>query len=712
MEIVLKDDLKTREITARYIKTLVSCISFLLIYLPVGQAADFLSEEKEFALTYGDEEMLSIATGASQPVFRAPAVASVITAAQIKDIGATDLDQILETVPGLHVARSTRGYDPIYVIRGIYSETNPQVLVLINGIPITNVFLGNRNEVWGGMPVKNIARIEVIRGPGSAVYGAEAFSGVINIITKNADDVDGTEIGGRIGSFDSKDIWLLHGREYGGVKTAFSIEYGSTDGQHEIITADAQTGLDSLFGTSASLAPGPVNLGRKYLDGRLDLGLRNWRLRLGYQGRRDVGTGAGVAQALDPAGDNESDRFNADLSYRLTTIQSWDTSIELSYFNTSARSNLVLLPAGAFGGAFPDGVIGNPDVYERHTRLGVSSFYTGWDRHRLRLGAGYNQSDLYKVAESRNYTFAPGGIPVPLASVTDVSDSAAFVREELRQVIYAFLQDEWSFARDWNLTAGVRHDHYSDFGDTTNPRAAIVWQTDYNLTTKLLYGRAFRAPSFAELYNINNPVALGNPNLKPETIDTLELALDYQISDKVRAGLNLFHYHMHDIIRPVTDPAPATTVTAQNSGDQEGHGVEFELNWSLTKALRLTGNYAFQRSEDQRTQTDPGNVPHHQAYLRASWQTLPKWSLSPQLKWIGERSRAAGDTRPNLDGYTLVDLTLRHTPAWHNGKLEFAAAVHNLFDASAYEPSLSPGLIPNDFPLAGRNFYLEAAYKL
>ena len=319
---------------------------------------------------------------------------------------------------------------------------------------------------------------------------------------------------------------------------------------------------------------------------------------------------------------------------------------------------------------------------------------------------------MYSVIECSIFSFATCGIHLPLGCVIDVCDSAAFVREELRQISYAFVLDVWSFASDGYLTSGLRHDHYSVFGYTTYPRAAIVWQTDYNLTTKLLYGRAFRAPSFAELYNINNPVVLGNPKLKPETIDTLELAFDYQISDKVRTGLSLFHYHMHDLIRFVTDPAPATTITAQNSGDQEGHGVEFELNWSLTKALRFTGNYAFQRSEDQRTQTDPGNAPHHQAYLRASWQALPKWSLSPQLKWIGERSRAAGDTRPNLVGYTLVDLMLRHTPALHNEKLEFAAAVRNLFDASAYEPSLSPGLIPNDFPLAGRNFYLEAAYKL
>src|SRR3569833_3343401 len=112
------------------------------------------------------------------------------------------------------------------------------------------------------MPVKDIARIEVVRGPGSAVYGADAFSGVINFFSFVAVVFVGSVFGGCVGSFDSKDVWLLHGREYGGIKTAFSIEYGATDGQRETISADAETGLDTLFGTSASLAPGPVNLGR------------------------------------------------------------------------------------------------------------------------------------------------------------------------------------------------------------------------------------------------------------------------------------------------------------------------------------------------------------------------------------------------------------------------------------------------------------------
>jgi iron complex outermembrane receptor protein len=176
------------------------------------------SEEEELALAYGDKSFVSIASGSRQPIARAPSVASVVTAEDIAAIGAADLDEVLETVPGLHVSRSPIGYNSIYTIRGIHTQYNPQVLMLVNGIPITGVYTGNRSQIWGGMPVENIARIEVIRGPGSALYGADAFSGVINSITRTAADLDGTQLGLRGGSFNSRDAWVQHGGAWGGLR--------------------------------------------------------------------------------------------------------------------------------------------------------------------------------------------------------------------------------------------------------------------------------------------------------------------------------------------------------------------------------------------------------------------------------------------------------------------------------------------------------------
>lgn len=675
---------------------------WLCATLAAGQACA-ATDEEELARIYGSEEMIELATGGRQALNRAPSIASVITGAEIRAMGAVDLDQALAAVPGLHVSYSPLGYNPIYVMRGVVSDFNPQMLVLVNGIPVTNVYLGNRGQGWGGMAVNNIARIEVIRGPGSALYGADAFAGTINIVTKTAQDIRGTEAGARAGSFNTREAWLLRGGRWGGFDAALALEWRATDGQKRNIEADAQSFYDTQFNTRASLAPGPVNARRDAVEARLDLSRNDWRLRLGYQGRRDLGTGAGTAQALDPQGRGDSNRINADLTYdKQGFSDNWDVSAQLSYLDVSTKYDLTLFPPGAFNNAFPAGMTGNPDVYERHARLSAAGVYTGIPRHRIRLGTGFNNGELYKVRESKNYD----AFFNPIGPMIDVSNdpNLVFIRPRSRQVVYALAQDEWSVLPDWNLTAGLRYDNYSDFGSTTNPRLALVWAARYNLTAKLLYGRAFRAPAFAELYNINNPVARGNPGLKPETIDTLELAFDYQPTGDVTTRFNVYRYEMRDIIRFVAG-APAV-----NSGGQDGHGLEWELRWAASRALDVKANYVWQRATDILTDQAVPAVPRQQLYAQADWRFLPDWQWNIQVKHIMDRVRAPGDSRPPVSDYTLVNMTLRRNEiarAW-----DVALLVHNLLNADAREPSPAPGFIRYDLPLPGRSVYLEVRYRL
>lgn len=154
----------------------VAIVAFSVIQ-SVCAFAEPASEEDELALVYGDKSTVSIATGSQQYLRRAPAVATVITAEDIKAMGATDLDQVLETVPGLHVNRTASMGSSPYVIRGVYGLYTPQVLMLQNGIPVTVQATGGKGNLWGGLSPENIAHIKVIRGPGSALYGADAYSG-------------------------------------------------------------------------------------------------------------------------------------------------------------------------------------------------------------------------------------------------------------------------------------------------------------------------------------------------------------------------------------------------------------------------------------------------------------------------------------------------------------------------------------------------------
>ncbi len=684
----------------------------------LGCASAQTSEEEELALSYGDKSFVSIATGSQQAIARAPAVATVITAKEIEAMGAIDLDDVLKSVPGLHVSFSSLASHPIYSFRGIFTSYNPQVLMLVNGLPITNVFVGDRGLAWGGMPLENVARIEVIRGPGSALYGADAFSGVINIITKTAADIKGTEYGIRVGSFNTRDAWIQHGGNLGPLEAAFFLRVGHTDGQKGVIQEDLQSLLDRQFGTRASLTPGRINAVRNALDARADLSYQDWRFRAGYQ-QRQVGIGAGLAESLDPHSRAPESRLYLDLSYRNANFaRNWEVAGEVGYYDIKQRPGspaYMLFPPGAFGGAFPSGVIGNPGHSERHSHASLSAYYTGFDRHRLRIGTGFRVEDLYEAPETKNYNIVtvPGVGPVfvPLGGLVDATGNPALVymQPHKRHLSYVFAQDEWNFAKDWTLTAGVRHDRYSDFGGTTNPRLALVWDAAYNVVVKAMHGRAFRAPSFAEQYNINNPVSTGNPNLRPETIVTDELAVSWQAASNLHTTLSLFRYRMRDIIRFVPNADPTTGSTAQNAGDQTGRGLEFEATWDASRTLRLTGSLSLQRSIDELTQQDAGLAPHKRIFLRGDWRFAPFWQLGATVNHVADRKRQPGDPRPPIADYTTVDLSLRREKI--AGNWDFRAIVLNLFDRDAREPSFAPGNIPFDLPLPGRAFYVQLQHS-
>ena len=689
----------------------------LTLPMAVAQAyADPAVDEDDLALLYGAADSVSIATGNLQALRRAPAVASVITAADIAAMGATDLDQVLESVPGIHVNRGSNSNSPLYVVRGIVSPYTPQILMLQNGVPITTAFVGNKGNIWGGYPVEHIARIEILRGPGSALYGSDAFSGVINIITKSPAEAQGTEFGARAGTFDTYDGWVQHGGKLGPVDVAAYLRVGRTDGNDNRVEADAQTRNDALFGSRASLAPGGLNNQVKSADANLDLIYGQWRARFGYKKRYDMGTGGGIASALDPVGRQSSERITTSLAWADPQFSNdWGLGVNLSTQQYAQEVSTLyrLLPPGLVfpTGPFPDGMIGAPETWERSYRLSGYADYSGLNGHHLRIGAGHDDIDLYRVREHRNFNYAVNGTPIPLPGVIETTFTSPFIRPQRRKVDYLYLQDEWNVAKDWNLTAGVRRDRYSDFGGTTNPRLALVWDASFDLTAKLLYGRAFRAPAFLESYGISNPVALGNPTLKPERNATSELSFAWQARADATVNLTLYRYDMKNIIRVVPNATPGTGGTYANTGNQNGHGVELESSWTVTRDLRLSGNYAWQRSIDEATDTDAGYAPRHHLFGRADWAFISGYQTGAQVNWVADRKRAFGDARPAVDDYTTLDLTL----ATRNGRRQwnFSAALRNVFNADVREPSPAPGLnIPFDIPMSRRTISIQASYKL
>ncbi|HXE38877.1 MAG TPA: TonB-dependent receptor, partial [Azonexus sp.] len=397
-------------------------------------------------------------------------------------------------------------------------------------------------------------------------------------------------------------------------------------------------------------------------------------------------------------------------SERITTDLSWTDenfardlglTLQASYMQLASEvtTPLTIIPGGIIPG-FPNGMIGDPDKWERNGRLSATSVYSGFNDHRIRGGIGHDEMEIYKTRETKNFTQIPALTPLPMYSA---SGENLFLAPHKRKLDYVYIQDEWSFARAWTLTGGVRYDNYSDFGSTTNPRLALVWEARNDLTAKLMYGTAFRAPSFVEQYATSNPVALGNASLMPEKITTLEASVTWQAKHNLQTTLSVFRHEISDLIG-------ISGTSYQNTGRQTGSGGELEAVWDATSRLRLSGHYAYQKNIDETTQHDAGYAPHHHLYSRADWRFVSGWQLSGQVNYVADRSRAFGDARAEVPDYTSVDLTLRS----ERTKLgwDFSASVYNLFDADIREPSKTGSGITYDLPMPGRTFWLQARYSL
>jgi iron complex outermembrane receptor protein len=698
----------------------------MLLYYNENVMAETEKVEDYFAMSPAElaATPVTIATGTPKPAFQSAGMTTVITAEQIKSMGATELHEVLETVPGIHSTLQPNTYDYSYSIRGIHNAQNSQVLMMLNGTRITTPFNGT---LMSGteLPIEAILQVEVIRGPGSALYGADAFAGVINIITKKAKDINGTVLGVRAGDHGTQSGWGQHANHWAGWDVATSLQYQHTDGDNgRIVNADAQTVFDSIpeIGTHASHAPGSMNTRYETLNGHLNLQRKHWDIGF-WAFNSNGGTRAGAAGALDPNGSANGEQYLGDVRFSTEDwLDNWELMAHASYLQTDFQAQAQLYPNNAVipinsvvnFALFPNGVNDNLGRMEKVPSIELSSVYKGLENHMLRFSTGFRYEGI-TASESKNY--GPGvinGTPkVVGGTLTNVTGTSfAYLPDIHRTIWSSVVQDEWQLAAHWQFTAGLRYDHYSDFGGTFNPRVALVWDINEQITSKLLYGRAFRAPNFAEQFTQNNPVVLGNRNLQPEIINTYEWAFSYRPISSLSTAVNVFYYQIEKLISEV--PVSGAITKYYNSGDQSGYGAEFEWNWKVTEQWNLQGNYAWQHSISEATNSNVTGVPEHHVYVALGWQFLPQWQLQPQLNWIGGRTRLLnlnpglnellGDNQ-NLRNYETIDLTLRGKKLF--GHLNLAASLRNAFNTKYYEPTALQ--LPQTLPMPGRSFYLEAS---
>jgi len=707
----------------------IICFSWLF---SINSFANMATEDETMQLIYGNERMVSIATGNEQLLYKAPAIASVITRHDIENSSAKNLNELLEMIPGLHVSEDFFSGNAVYSMRGFFRDPDAGMVFMINGTTLNTLKNGSRFSAFQ-MPLNNIEQIEIIRGPGSAVYGADAFVGAINIITRKQSN--GQEFGVQAGSFSNQSAWLQNNFQLGSWKSHISLQYQSTgDDKNRQIENDLQSFLDDQSATNATLTPTTLDASYNALDMELNFSSNHWNINQWLWMNKDQANGHGVPSldTIDPTGQLDSQASLSTIEYSNNEIASnWSLNLRLSYLNYSTDREQYLLPAGSIapigddGNIFTSGIrsvnfstgmININNSREQQSQFDITSFYYGWQDHNVRMSSGY-QLQKYSADEARN--FGPGVLDsgqttAPTQAIIINNPDDLSLPDGQREIFYFSLQDEWNFSPDWALTTGVRYDDYSDFGNTTNPRIALVWQTSYTLSTKLLYGRAFRAPVYKEL-NLQNQLGFnGNSNLQPETIDTLELALDYRPDEKLRSSLSLFAHRAKDLIFAIEDTQTLNTFTYENRGTQEGYGLEAEANWQLSRSVNLSGNYSYQYNKLVEADIEAPYAPSHQLYARMIWKISHFWTLSPELYFIGSRPRSLTETRAPVTDNTRLDLMLKYQNYYKNW--DASLRVHNLLNNDLKEPSIGNNSIAggaaltNDIPLEGVRIIAEFRY--
>ncbi len=250
-----------------------------------------------------------------------------------------------------------------------------------------------------------------------------------------------------------------------------------------------------------------------------------------------------------------------------------------------------------------------------------------------------------------------------------------------------FAQDDYSITDELTLNAGVRLDYYSIFGSTINPRVGLIYNPWKSTNFKLLYGEAFRAPNQNEL-NFNIPgQQVGNPDLQPEKLDTLEFIVEHYFFQQLRGEFNVFHTNLTDNI---TSTATIDGVKNLNNRDVESLGVEAQIENTWGNGFQGRFSYSWQNTTNKQTGERLSNSPEHMVKLNLIaplWQDKVFLGFETQFMSSRRVPPKPGVLGPSgrVGDYVISNLTV-FTQNWVKG-LELSAGVYNLFDERYFDPA-------------------------
>jgi outer membrane receptor for ferrienterochelin and colicins len=646
------------------------------IYFPTPARAENtnnsdLTELSLEALMEIEVPKVSSASKFVQKATEAPAIVNVVTADEIKLSGYRTLADVLQSVPGFHVSND-RNYSFLGSQGISLGDFNSRTLLLVNGHR-------QNNNLTDGAYIDNtfildldlVDRIEIIQGPNAVLYGNNAFFGVINVVTRKPEQINGLEAAGEFGEFETYKGRISLGHSFtNGLALLLSGSFQNSGGAAKLFfpaynTPAQHFGIaDHLDAESAASSFGSLSYG-------------DWLLEAAYNHREKDNPTAQYFTTFNAPGLKTTDRRGyVNLKYTHEFPKLFELSARASY--DYAGHDL----------GYPFGSTGNTFYREEETgqwwgtELQLSKQIA--DKHRFTLGAEFRDD------------FAQDDVVSEPATGLTFTDSH---RSRISYGIYG--ESELTLFKSLHLNSGVRYDQYGDFDAAVDPRVALIYSPLEKSTFKAIYGTAFRAPNFLELSDPRFQ------NIHPEEIRSYDLAYEQGIGRNLRSSLSGFYNQMNDLI--VFENGSFGNVNAETKG------LEFALEGNWASGLRGRASYTLQQAENlSRRQNLPDSPDSLIKFNLTAPLIKEKLFASVEIQYTSRRNTfsttSTGQTLPGVavNGYSTVNFTLFSQSLFKN--LDLSASIYNLLGEQHADPATAAHL-QSQIPQNGRSFRFKLTYR-
>jgi iron complex outermembrane receptor protein len=628
------------------------------------------------SIVLADIPMVFSAVKHLQKASEAPSAVSVITSAEIERNNYRTLGDALQTVRGFYVW-SDRNYNYTGV-RGFSrpGDYDTRVLVLVNGHRINdNVYDQFSSDNAWSLDMNLVDHIEIIRGPGSSLYGTNAFFAVVNVVTKSPQMIGGANLRAELGNLGRSGLQLSYGEKFdNGWEVLVS---GSALDQKGESLYFAE--FDDPLTNEGVFEGGDYQTAYKfYSTVRKD----NLSVQAFYNYReKGIPTASFGTQFNDPDTRTNDMRLFVEAKYEHKIDDQRDLIVR-GYFDEYRYWGTYIYD-------------GPPDIesIERSKGDGVGGeFQFNWKlskRQRLTMGQQITRNfKSFLTAYDSTPSFLYLDIDRPFTQAS------------------AYLQDEFKIGSRWSLTAGARFDHYSTYGSALTPRLAAVYAPNERTSWKFLAGSAFRGPTTYEQYFDDGALGqqVANPDLEPERIQTFEVVYEQQVNPRLSATVSVFQSRIDDLINQVD--IGGGVFQFQNVAEATSEGVELELRARLANGRTGYFSYALSNAEDG-DGNDLTNTSRNAVKVGFFTPLLSgeRLNLAFEGQYYDGRLTLAGEKTPSA---LLANVSLNAPSLFQRVRL--SATLYNLLDEEYFVPGSAEH--PQDMLIQeGRTFTLVANYR-